>query len=249
MDKNVLILSGAETFTVRGLEMKLKGIGVNPSFCALKAKEIEQRIGGTDLFILYSDNISEEGLEALAYLKNFSAVLTSRLIVIGTKPEYESVLRVIPEAMIMKYYDRPLAMEQFLNAMEKHFAQEDDFVERKSILIVDDDVSYMTMIMDWLKAAYHVSIVNSGMHAITWLANNHADLILLDYEMPVTSGPQVLEMIRSAPETAGIPVMFLTGKNDKESIMKVLDLKPTDYLLKTIDRKGLREKVDGFFKS
>ena len=92
-----------------------------------------------------------------------------------------------------------------------------------------------------------MSLVNSGMQAITWLARNHADLILLDYEMPVTSGPQVLEMIKSEPQTSSIPVMFLTGKNDKASIMKVLDLKPTDYLLKSIDRSGLREKLEQFF--
>lgn len=112
---------------------------------------------------------------------------------------------------------------------------------------MDDDASYLTMIYDWLKDSYHVSLVNSGMQAITWLAKNHADLILLDYEMPVTSGPKVLEMIKSEPQTSSIPVMFLTGKNDRASIMKVLELKPADYLLKTIDRAGLREKLERFF--
>ena len=68
-------------------------------------------------------------------------------------------------------------------------------------------------------------------------------------EMPITSGPQVLEMIRSEASTAGIPVMFLTGKNDKQSIMKVLELKPVDYLLKTIDKQSLRDKLEVYFKS
>lgn len=248
MEKRILIIGVTETFTVRGLEMKLKGIDTEPLFCEPKIKDIEQRIAGTDLFIIYSDSLTDENMEALAYLKNFCAVLTNRIIIIGTRAEYEHVVKIIPEGMIFKFYERPLAMEKFLKDIEGHFSEEADYEERKSILIVDDDVSYVTMIMEWLKFSYHVSIVNSGMHAITWLANNHADLILLDYEMPVTSGPQMLEMIRSEPETADIPVMFLTGKNDKESIMKVLDLKPVDYILKTIDRKGLREKVDGFFK-
>ena len=108
-------------------------------------------------------------------------------------------------------------------------------------------ISYMTMIMDWLKDVYRISLANSGMQAITWLANNRPDLILLDYEMPITSGPQVLEMIRSDVQTADIPVMFLTGKGDKDSIMRVLSLKPAGYLLKTIERKDLRENIVGFF--
>ncbi|MBR3561060.1 MAG: response regulator [Oscillospiraceae bacterium] len=54
--------------------------------------------------------------------------------------------------------------------------------------------------------------------------------------MPVTSGAQVLEMIRSEPGTAHIPVIFLTGKDDSEGVRRVLELKPDGYILKSIDR-------------
>ena len=57
----------------------------------------------------------------------------------------------------------------------------------------------------------------------------------------------VLEMIRSDASTQDIPVMFLTGNNSKESIVKVLSLKPADYLLKTIDKERLHAKIDEFF--
>jgi CheY-like chemotaxis protein len=87
------------------------------------------------------------------------------------------------------------------------------------------------------------------MQAITWLANNHPDLILLDYEMPVTSGPKVLEMIRSDVATADIPVMFLTGKGDKDSVIRVMQLRPVGYQLKSIDRATLRDNIAKFFAS
>jgi CheY-like chemotaxis protein len=73
------------------------------------------------------------------------------------------------------------------------------------------------------------------------------DLILLDYEMPVISGPQVFQMLREDPDTKDIPVMFLTVKSDKESVMKVLSLKPTNYLLKTRPPKELVATIDEFF--
>jgi DNA-binding response OmpR family regulator len=66
--------------------------------------------------------------------------------------------------------------------------------------------------------------------------------------MPVANGPQVLEMLRSESDSGTIPVMFLTGKNDRDSVMSVIDLKPVDYLLKTIDKKSLLEKLEAFFK-
>ena len=90
-------------------------------------------------------------------------------------------------------------------------------------------------------------MANSGLQAIKWLGKNKADLILLDYEMPITDGPQVLEMLRSDEDTKYIPVMFLTGKGDKESVMSVLSLKPQGYFLKTIDKIELLEKLKEFF--
>ena len=94
-----------------------------------------------------------------------------------------------------------------------------------------------------------MAMANSGLQAIKWLGKNKADLILLDHEMPVTSGPQVLEMLRSDHETAAIPVFFLTGKSDKASVMQVVDLKPEGYLLKSVmDRIELLEKLDKFFR-
>jgi CheY-like chemotaxis protein len=90
-------------------------------------------------------------------------------------------------------------------------------------------------------------MVNSGMAAITFLAKNKVDLILLDYEMPITTGPKVLEMLRSESSTASIPVMFLTVKSDKDSVMQVLKLKPEKYLLKTMPPAELLANIDEFF--
>ena len=67
--------------------------------------------------------------------------------------------------------------------------------------------------------------------------------------MPVTTGPQVLEMLRSESATSSIPVMFLTNKSDKESVMTVLNLKPEKYLLKTMTKQELLENIDDFFKN
>ena len=247
MGRNALIISAAETFSVRGLEMKLKGIDVSSSYAPPKIRELEAKCPGTDLIVLYTDEAISDAAEALVYLKDFCIAHDEQIIVIGARQEYETIGQFLPPACIRGFFERPLEMERFLDETEKYLSEATEHERRKSVLIVDDDVSYMSMIFDWLKDTYRISMANSGMQAITWLAKNHADLILLDYEMPITSGPQVLEMIRSEAQTSEIPVMFLTGKNDKESIMRVLSLKPTDYLLKTIDKKGLRDKLEGFF--
>jgi len=65
--------------------------------------------------------------------------------------------------------------------------------------------------------------------------------------MPVTSGPQVLEMLRSDEDTRNIPVIFLTGKGDKQSVMAVVALKPEGYLLKSIEKEELLDNLEKFF--
>ena len=246
--KMVLIVSEAETFTVKGLETRLKEVGVESDFVITKIRNLEMRVDSADLFVLYMDQSIGSNADVLVFLNDACTEKEKEMILIGTRLEYEAVMNYIDKKNVLHWFERPLNMEKFLEQVESYVDAASAEARKKSILIVDDDVAYMQMIRKWLKDSYRVGMANSGAQAITWLAKNEADLILLDYEMPVTSGPKVLEMLRSEAETSTVPVMFLTGKGDRMSILRVLDLKPADYLLKNIDRKQLLEKVDGFFK-
>ena len=64
----------------------------------------------------------------------------------------------------------------------------------------------------------------------------------------VCKGDQVLEMIRSEPEFADIPVIFLTSKDDPDIVRKVLALKPEGYLLKYLKPVELRKRIQDYFK-
>ena len=247
MNRNILIISEAETFTVKGLEMKLKAINVDSVYCAPRLRDLEKLRKPVGLVIFYTDDSIDSQSEILVFLKDHLPEGDIQMIVIGAESEYDVLKKYILPESILSFYERPLNMPALLDEVELYFDEESEHARRKSILIIDDDASYMNMVCGWLDDRYRISMVSSGMQGITWLARNKADLILLDYEMPVTSGAQVLEMLRSEPSTEHIPVMFLTGKNDRQSIMNVLALKPADYLLKTIDRQGLRDKIDEFF--
>lgn len=95
---------------------------------------------------------------------------------------------------------------------------------------------------------YEVSAAQSGITAIRAIALDRPDLVLLDYEMPVCDGMHVLEMLRSETEFADVPVIFLTSRDDPESVKKVLALKPDGYLLKYLKPAEIRKRVDRFFE-
>ena len=100
----------------------------------------------------------------------------------------------------------------------------------------------------WLEDRYQVILANSGAMAIKYLSTNRPDLVLLDYEMPVVNGKQVLEMIKTESDFSDIPVIFLTSKNDAKTITEVMLLKPEGYLLKTTKPEQIVKTIDDFFE-
>lgn len=120
--------------------------------------------------------------------------------------------------------------------------------QKKKILVVDDSEfmrSKLTLLFD---NDYTVLEAGSSISAIQSITMNRPDLVLLDYEMPVCDGRQTLEMIRSEKATANIPVIFLTGRGDRESVKKVMALKPEGYLLKTMPEEEIKKIIDDFFE-
>lgn len=116
------------------------------------------------------------------------------------------------------------------------------------MLVVDDSDFMLKTMQDLLCDDYNVVLAKSGMSAIRTITLNRPDLVLLDYEMPVCDGGQVLEMIRSEEECADIPVIFLTSRVDRESVKKVINLKPEGYLSKTLQPSDVKREVDHFFE-
>ncbi|MBQ7160066.1 MAG: response regulator [Treponema sp.] len=137
---------------------------------------------------------------------------------------------------------------EVINRLNILITEEGEFHGKKRILVVDDDSTMLRTMNNWFSSKYEVFMANSGMNAISLLAQKKVDLILLDYEMPVVSGLQVFEMLKSEVATASIPVIFLTSKDDKETVMKVLAAKPEKYLLKTRPAEELIKSVDDFFR-
>ena len=114
---------------------------------------------------------------------------------------------------------------------------------RKHILVVDDNAMMLKMLKEHLHDQYDVATAASGRVALKFLEKKTTDLILLDYEMPEESGPDVLEKLRASEVTKDIPVVFLTGVTDTKKVKEVLSLKPQSYLLKPVDRDKLLDTI------
>ena len=199
------------------------------------------------IFILYLQGEDNLMIDVLGYIRDLVEDRGIRFFVIGTQEELDTVIGKKAD-YVAQMYTRPVDLAELIKRLQKEGEAVDKLKEFKSILIVDDDATALRSMKSLLSTHYKILVANSGMNAITILAKNKVDLILLDFEMPIVNGPKVLEMIRSDPNTANIPVMFLTAKGDKRSIMEVLRFKPEKYLLKTMLPKDIIDSIDEFFK-
>ena len=116
-------------------------------------------------------------------------------------------------------------------------------LQRRHVLVVDDNTMMLKTIKDHLQGQYDVATAINGKAALKFLMKKKTDLILLDYEMPGENGVAVMEKLRSINGAKDIPIVFITGVTDADKIKEALVLKPQGYLIKPIDRDKLLDKI------
>ncbi len=136
-------------------------------------------------------------------------------------------------------------VEKFLQKREEE--QVISASKKKKILVVDDSLTIRQGMKSLLETDYDVSLASSGAATIRAITLDKPDLVLLDYEMPVCDGRQTLEMLRAEEEFSDLPVIFLTGRRDRDTMINVMPLHPAGYLLKYLKPDEIKGKIDNFF--
>ncbi|MCR5686878.1 MAG: response regulator [Lachnospiraceae bacterium] len=148
---------------------------------------------------------------------------------------------------IASVYPRPINLAKMASDMSAYYDKYTESDRVRTVLVIDDDPDFLHIMEHWLSSAYNVDCSHSGASALAYLDRKRPDLILLDYEMPGMDGDQIMRRIRSNPANGRIPIIFLTGINDKDRVMKVLGHRPDGYLLKSMPREALLESLQEFF--
>ena len=111
------------------------------------------------------------------------------------------------------------------------------------ILVVDDNAILLRTVKDMLEEKYSVAIAVSASQAFMAIEKRKPDAILLDYEMPITDGAELLQQFRQNDDLKDIPVIFLTGSADREIVTKLTSLNPAGYMLKPPSKKKMLELI------
>lgn len=112
------------------------------------------------------------------------------------------------------------------------------------ILAVDDDPTNLHVLVASLrKAGHEVLSASSGCEAVKVARAELPDLILLDVGMPVMDGFSACEILKSHPETAQIPVIFITGKTRPQDIERAFSIGGSDYIAKPFHISEIKARV------
>lgn len=243
--QNILVVMEKNSFLPMSMIEQLKELEYNTVSAELDIQELSKLKETFEVVLLFMESEGEEKSKELVYLRDKAMEEDSPIFYVG---EDTPVMReILPKHILQEVFERPIDVKASAKKIDDFIKEHGKHVKKK-ILVVDDSGIMLRNIKRWLEDKYQVILANSGAMAIKYLATNRPDLVLLDYEMPVIDGSQVLEMIRTETEFCDIPVIFLTGKNDKESIMKVLELKPEGYLLKSMEPQKIIQEIDNFFE-
>jgi diguanylate cyclase (GGDEF)-like protein len=118
------------------------------------------------------------------------------------------------------------------------------------VLIVDDVLTNAILLKGMVKRIDGVDPIafTSAREALAWCERNEPDLVLLDYVMPEMDGIELLQRIRQLPHLATVPIVMVTGQEDRPSLYKALYAGASDFLIKPVDEVELIARARNMLK-
>lgn len=202
----------------------------------------------TDMLLIDVAMPVMNGFDTLRAIRNLEEGINIPVIFITGSSDRSVVLESICSGADA-YLVKPIKKNDLLEKIKDIFERQNNMTHKRTVLAIDDDVTYLKIINTYLKDSFNVVMINSAKLAMEYLRGHKPDVILLDYQMPLYSGSTVLSYIRKTKETEGVPVIMLTGISDKSVVMECLTEHPDKFLLKPVNKIELLRGIYNVLES
>lgn len=119
----------------------------------------------------------------------------------------------------------------------------------KKILIIEDEADIAQLVKIYLeKEGFRTLHAKTGSEGLKLTKGEHPDMIVLDLMLPEMDGLELCKKIRSAPDTALLPIIMLTAKAEESDTIVGLELGADDYIAKPFSPKSLVARVKALFR-
>ena len=198
-----------------------------------------------DLILLDINMPEMNGFDAIKRLKADSCYADIPVIFLTGRDDRESLFEGI-KLGAAGYVCKPFSCTALIERIEGHFNQDSlkKEIELPKIIYVDDVNYNLLSVKSRLKASYTIYPAQTVGTLFEILENFKPDLILLDIEMPGMNGFDAIKQLKADSRYADIPVIFLTGRNDKESVLDGIKLGAAGYVRKPFYDAELIKRID-----
>lgn len=118
----------------------------------------------------------------------------------------------------------------------------------RKILITDDEESLCNALSEYLRLEGYATLTANSAEEARKLLSGDVDLIMLDIMMPGTSGVEFARQLRDNPETADIPIIFLTAKDSDDEMVAGLRLGADDYITKPYNIHNVLARIEAVLR-
>jgi two-component system, OmpR family, phosphate regulon response regulator PhoB len=119
-----------------------------------------------------------------------------------------------------------------------------DSLSKPLVLVVEDEAALLTMLRYNLeKQGFRVDEAGDGQEALTRIAEQQPDLVLLDWMLPQLSGLEVCRQLRRRPATRDLPIIMVTARVEQQDSVRALDIGADDYITKPFAMDGLLARI------
>lgn len=243
--QELVIVANSKNFILDSITEFLKSNNVTMKTVEIKEDLMNDFKLSAKYILIKADDFININYGCLIKIKKYCQENDSFLIILGYSEQIDTVKKALAAdeivAMEMVRQTDLVILKNKLLALI--FGEDKEQKKRKVILAVDDSGLMLRTIKTWFDSDYELLLANSAAKAMALIGNPKPDLILLDYEMPLCSGAQFFQMLQAEEKTKDIPVIFLTSKDDKETVREVINLRPAGYILKTTTKEQILSKI------
>ncbi|MDR2599696.1 MAG: response regulator [Oscillospiraceae bacterium] len=195
-----------------------------------------------DLIISDVNMPHTDGYELLIKLKEDERYANIPVILLTAQDSTDNMIRAL-KLGASDFIAKPFTDAELIDAIEQQLNPIDRSRIKPTILAVDDNPSILKAINAILHDDYTVYTLPTSTRIRELLLVVNPDLFILDYNMPILTGFDLVPIIREHKQHAYTPIMFLTSESTRSNMVQAMALGANDFLVKPIDDMLLHEKV------
>lgn len=196
-----------------------------------------------DIILLDVSMPMMDGFKTFEELRKMEECINVPIILVTGRCDKETILSSGMMG-VDGFLAKPVSKDVLTHKVLELYRVKQNKVNRKTVLMIDDDMAYLKQVNTMLQDNYNVVIINSAKLALSYLTKHIPDVIILDYQMPLYTGASLMNIIQKTTRGVLVPIIVLSGALDREVLQEFYQYSPAAILAKPVSRADIIKAIE-----